>query len=231
VEKEFLEECLAEGLSHEAIGKQVGKHESTVSYWLKKHGLAAARAEKHGAKGAPAKEELERLLAAGRSLRAIAHEMDRSLATIRHWMKRYELKPNPRWKRGIENGSREMVSRCKHHGETGFVREGRGYYRCKRCRIERVSQRRRQIKRKLVEEAGGKCLICGYDRCQQVLQFHHLDPTTKEFHLGQNGVTRSLARSRAEARKCILLCANCHGEVEAGITAVPLNFVLDANPV
>jgi transposase len=231
MEKEFLEQCLAEGLSLEAIGKRVGKHESTVSYWLKKHGLVAAQAEKHAAKGGVAKEDLERLLAAGLSLREIARHMDRSLATIRHWMQRHELKPNPRRKRGSEGGSREMVSRCHHHGETGFVREGRGYYRCKRCRIERVSQRRRQIKRKLVEEAGGKCLICGYDRCQQVLQFHHLDPTTKEFHLGQNGVTRSLARSRAEARKCILLCANCHGEVEAGITPVPLNFVPDANPV
>lgn len=231
MEKGFLEECLGEGMSLEAIGKRAGKHESTVSYWLKKHGLVAVKAEKHSAKGAPSKEEMERLLAAGLSLREVAHRLDRSLATIRHWMKRYELKPNPRRKRGTENGPRETVSRCKRHGETGFVREGRGYYRCKRCRIERVSQRRRQIKRKLVEEAGGKCLICGYDRCQQVLQFHHLDPTTKEFHLGQNGVTRSLARSRAEARKCILLCANCHGEVEAGITPVPLNFVPDANPV
>jgi transposase len=231
MEKEFLEGCLAEGMSLEAIGKRVGKHESTVSYWLKKHGLEAAEAEKHAAKGAPPKEEIERLLAAGLSLREIAHRLDRSLATIRHWMLRYQLKPAPRRKRGTENGPQETVSRCKHHGETGFVREGRGYYRCKRCRVERVSQRRRQIKRKLVEEAGGKCLICGYDRCQQVLQFHHLDPATKEFHLGQNGVTRSLARSRAEARKCILLCANCHGEVEAGITPVPLNFVPDANPV
>jgi transposase len=231
MEKELLEECLAEGMSLEAIGKRVGKHESTVSHWMKKHGLKAAKAEKHAAKGAPSKEEMEGLLAAGLSLREVAQRLDRSLATVRHWMKRYELKSNPRRKRGSENGPREAISRCKHHGETGFVREGRGYYRCKRCRIERVSQRRRQIKRKLVEEAGGKCLICGYDRCQQVLQFHHLDPTTKEFHLGQNGVTRSLARSRVEARKCILLCANCHGEVEAGITPVPLNFVPDANPV
>lgn len=231
MQKAFLEECLAKGMSLEAIGKRVGKHESTVSYWLKKHGLEAARAEKHSAKGAPSREEMERLLATGLSLREVAHRLDRSFATVRHWMKRYELKPNPRRKRGSENGPRETISRCKHHGETSFVREGRGYYRCKRCRIERVSQRRRQIKRKLVEEAGGRCLICGYDRCQQVLQFHHLDPTTKEFHLGQNGVTRSLARSRVEARKCILLCANCHGEVEAGITPVPLNFVPDANPV
>jgi transposase len=231
MEKDLLEGFLAEGMSLEAIGKRVDKHESTVSYWLKKHGLEAARAENHAAKGAPSKEEMERLLAAGLSLREVAHRLDRSLATIRHWMKRYGLKPNARRKRGSENGPRETVSRCKHHGETNFVREGRGYYRCKRCRIERVSQRRRQIKRRLVEEAGGRCLICGYDRCQQVLQFHHLDPTTKEFHLGQNGVTRSLARSRVEARKCILLCANCHGEVEAGITPVPLNFVPDANPV
>jgi transposase len=54
-----LEECLAEGLSLEAIGKKVGKHESTVSYWLKKHGLVAAEAEKHAAKGDLEKSTLE----------------------------------------------------------------------------------------------------------------------------------------------------------------------------
>lgn len=225
MQKELLEDCLAKGLSLEAIGKRVGKHESTVSYWLKKHGLEAAKAEKHGAKGAPSKEEMERLLAAGLSLREVAHQMDRSLGTIRHWMQRYELKPASRRKRGEDDGPREMISRCKHHGETSFVREGRGYYRCKRCRNGRVSQRRRTIKSKLVEEAGGKCVICGYNRCQQVLQFHHLDPSTKEFHLALKGVTRSLERSRAEARKCVLLCSNCHGEVEAGIGKVPLNSV------
>jgi transposase len=230
MQKELLEQCLAEGMSLEAIGERVGKHESTVSYWLKKHGLEAARAEKHVAKGAPDKKEMERLLAAGLSLREIAHRLDRSLATIRHWMRRYELKPSPRRKRGTENGPREIVSRCKRHGETSFVREGRGYYRCKRCRMDRVSQRRQVIKRKLVDEAGGKCLICGYDGCQQALEFHHLDPSSKEFDLGRKGVTRSLAKSRAEARKCVLLCANCHREVEAGIAAVPLNFIPDADP-
>jgi hypothetical protein len=63
-----------------------------------------------------------------------------------------------------------------------------------------------------------------------VLEFHHLDPGLKEFQLSHNGATRSLARSRAEARKCILLCANCHREVEAGIRALPLNSVPDAVP-
>lgn len=230
MQKELLEECLAEGLSLEAIGKKVGKHESTVSYWLKKHGLEAARAEKHASKGAPSKEEMERLLAAGLSLREIAHRLDRSLATIRHWMQRYELKPNPRRKRGSEDESREMVSRCHHHGETSFVREGRGYYRCKRCRVEATGRRRRALKRILVDEAGGKCVLCGYSRCYRALEFHHLDPKTKEFQLAHRGRTRSIAKLRAEARKCILLCSNCHAEVEAGVSVVPLNSVSDADP-
>lgn len=230
MEKSFLESCLAEGLSLEAIGRQAGRHPSTVSYWLKKHGLAAVRAEKHAAKGALEKADLERLLDAGLSLREIARQLNRSLATVRHWVAHHGLQANPRRRRGPDDGAREANLHCQHHGETTFVLEGRGYYRCKRCRLERVGRRRRVIKRKLVEEAGGKCVICGYYRCKRALEFHHLDPGTKEFQLGHNGVTRSLARSRLEARKCVLLCSNCHAEVEAGMTAVPLHSVPDIDP-
>jgi len=230
MEKRFLEECLADGMSLEAIGKQVGKHESTVSYWLKKHGLEAAQAGKHAAKGPPSKEDLERLLAAGLSLREIALEMQRSLATVRHWMRKYELKPSPRRKRGSGDGSREMVSHCKRHGETDFVREGRGYFRCKRCRVEATVRRRHLLKRILVEEAGGECVLCGYSRCVRALEFHHLDPNTKQFELNYRGCTRSLDVLRMEASKCALLCSNCHAEVEAGIAAVPLNSVSDTDP-
>jgi transposase len=230
MEKELLEECLGEGLSLEAIGKRVGKHESTVSYWLKKHGLVAAEAQKHAAKGGLKKETLEELLAAGMSLREIASQVDRSLATVRYWVRRYGLSVRPHRHDIPDGAGREATLECRQHGMTQFILEGRGYYRCKRCRLERVGRRRRQIKGKLVAEAGGKCVICGYHRCQRALQFHHLDPRTKEFHLGHTGATRSLARCRAEARKCILLCANCHAEVEAGITTVPLNSVPVANP-
>jgi transposase len=230
VDKGFLEECLAEGMSLAQIGRRVGKHESTVSHWLKKHGLAAVRAEKHAAKGGLEKEELERFLSAGLSLREIADRLGRSLATVRYWVRQYELRPNGRRRPGPGEGPREATFQCQHHGPTQFVLEGRGYYRCRRCRSEAVSKRRRRVKDKLVEEAGGSCVLCGYNRCRRVLQFHHLDPSTKRFHLGHAGVTRSLARSRAEARKCVLLCANCHGEVEAGLATVPLNSVANAGP-
>jgi transposase len=230
MQKEFLEECLAEGMSLEAIGKRVGKHESTVSHWMKKYGLEAARAKTHAAKGAPAKEELERLLRLGMSLREIAKRMDRSLATIRHWMRKYELKATPHRHGGPQDGRRETTLSCRRHGRATFVLEGRGYYRCKRCRVEATVRRRHLLKRTLVEEAGGKCILCGYDRCVRALEFHHLDPGAKEFELGQRGCTQSLAALRAEASKCLLLCSNCHAEVEAGITTVPLNLSPDTSP-
>jgi transposase len=230
VKKEFLEECLADGMSVAAIGKRVGKHESTVAYWLKKHGLQAVKAERHAARGAPAKDELERLLRLGMSLREIAKEMDRSLATIRHWMRKFQLRPSPH-RHGIPPDKRRLAtSYCRRHGRTEFVLEGRGSYRCKRCRVEATVRRRHLLKRILVEEAGGKCILCGYSRCVRALEFHHLDPQTKEFELGQRGLTRSLAALRAEASKCVLLCSNCHAEVEAGITDLPLNSVPDAVP-
>ncbi len=228
--REFLEECLAQGMSLETIGKRAGKHESTVSYWMKKHGLRASKAEKHAARGAPPQDELERLLRLGMSLREIAIRMDRSLATIRHWMRKYQLKVPPHRHAGPRDGRRQTILSCRRHGRTEFVLEGRGSYRCKSCRVEATSRRRHRLKRILVEDAGGKCILCGYSRCLRALEFHHLDPTTKQFELGYRGCTRSLESLRAEASKCVLLCSNCHAEVEAGIASVPLNSVPDAVP-
>jgi 5-methylcytosine-specific restriction endonuclease McrA len=110
---------------------------------------------------------------------------------------------------------------CRTHGRTEFVLEGRGYYRCKRCRMERVVAWRRRTKLRLVAEAGGRCKICGYDRYSGALHFHHLDPAAKKFAISRKGFTWSLARMRAEVAKCVLLCSNCHAEVEAGIARLP----------
>jgi hypothetical protein len=125
---------------------------------------------------------------------------------------------------GWEKGAKKGIFECRRHGPSEFILEGRGYYRCKKCRAAAVAKHRRTVKRKLVEEAGGACVVCGYNRWIGALQFHHLDPTAKEFHIGQRGYSRSLARSRAEASKCALLCANCHAEVEAGFATLPVDL-------
>jgi hypothetical protein len=82
--------------------------------------------------------------------------------------------------------------------------------------------RRRRIKATLVEEAGGACALCGYDRSPIALQFHHLEAERKRFGIAERGMGRALATARAEAAKCVLLCANCHAEVEAGVATLPL---------
>jgi transposase len=231
MDKGFLEECLAQGMSLEAIGNGLGKHPSTVSYWLKRYGLTAAGKERHSPRGGLEKKLLETFVDEGLTLREIARRLDRSASTVRHWMDRYGLKTDRR-RRAIPAGcpSRAQM-RCQVHGVTEFVREGREYYRCVNCRAKAVAKRRRVVKRTLVEEAGGRCVICDYGRCQQALHFHHLDPATKKFNLGHQGQCRALDRSREEAKKCVLLCGNCHAEVEAGLSELPVDFQPEVNPV
>lgn len=177
---------------------------------------------KYAPRGAPSRQTLEDLVRRGATLRQIGEELDRSVATVRYWVERWNIPRDDARKRRYDPATapREAIRRCNRHGLTAFILEGRGSYRCKRCRQERVATWRRHVKATLVAEAGGTCVACGYDRCQAALQFHHVEPSEKSFALSHEGVTRSLARAREEASKCVLLCANCHAEVEAGIQTV-----------
>ena len=84
-----------------------------------------------------------------------------------------------------------------------------------------VAKRRSKLRLMAREYKGGKCIICGYKRHSGALEFHHLDPQTKEFGISVDGSTRSWARIKAEADKCVLVCANCHREIHGGITQLP----------
>jgi transposase len=229
MDKHSLELLLSQGLSIERIAKRFGKDPSTVSYWVKKHGLESPYAGKHAAKGGIEKERLEALVRGGASITKIAETVGRSQTTVRHWLGKYGLETKStrdrRTGRQARASGRVVVQRdCKHHGTTDFWLEGRGAYRCLLCRQEAVVRRRRKIKEILVREAGGACALCGYSRWCGALHFHHLKPHEKSFSLSRDGVTRSLDRAREEARKCVLLCSNCHAEVEAGIKNLPASI-------
>ena len=99
---------------------------------------------------------------------------------------------------------------CPRHGRAVFRLDARATYRCVLCSQERVAERRRQIKRILVDEAGGRCAACVYDRFPAALQFHHVNPAEKSFGLSARGLSRGLYRAREEALMCVLLCGNCH---------------------
>lgn len=77
---------------------------------------------------------------------------------------------------------------------------------------EAVTIKRRAIKNMLIQFAGGKCQHCGYDKCTRALEFHHLDPSQKDFGISKT-LTKSVAKLKEEVSKCILLCSNCHAEI------------------
>ena len=77
-----------------------------------------------------------------------------------------------------------------------------------------VTVRRNRLKNKAVEYKGGKCHTCGYCKCNRSLTFHHIDPSKKEFGINSNKMFAiSWQKVKDELDKCILLCANCHGEL------------------
>jgi transposase-like protein len=175
--------------------------------------------------------DLEAAVAEGMSIAQLATRFECSKATARYWLRKYGLRTRYRSKMysspdaiaARDAGITSFVGSCTKHGRTEFVRERSGYFRCGRCRAEAVTARRRRVKEVLVLEAGGRCQICGYDRYAGALQFHHLDRSEKSFTFGRRGMAMSIELSREEARKCVLLCANCHAEVEGGITSVSLH--------
>jgi len=119
---------------------------------------------------------------------------------------------------------RSEVRDCPRHGRAPFRRfrdgGGRFRWRCTRCVGEAVTRRHRKVKETLVALAGGHCASCGYDRCLANMHFHHVDPSKKSFAMTV-ARGKSLATYMQEARKCVLVCANCHGEIEAGIRPCP----------
>lgn len=90
---------------------------------------------------------------------------------------------------------------------------------------EAVKKWREKTKLRIVDAFGGSCGICGYNRCTDALELHHLDPSKKSFSLG------SLRASPIkwdivveELRKCVMLCANCHREHHDDILPIPDNI-------
>lgn len=80
--------------------------------------------------------------------------------------------------------------------------------RDKRSENNRQLSKRHETKKRIIESMGGKCCKCGYSRCLASLNFHHLNPNEKEFTIGATFITEQ--KMLDEAKKCIILCDNCH---------------------
>lgn len=154
---------------------------------------------------------LESLVKEGLSQREIASKLSTSHTNIRYWLKKFNI---------TTNLTIELIKecyKCKRHlhlNEFYNRRNGKGNSPyCKKCTNVQVTERQRRLKQELVDYKGGQCESCGYSKCNAALEFHHTDPTKKDFSMGRVKLTKFNQKIKDELDKCIMLCANCHREV------------------
>lgn len=106
--------------------------------------------------------------------------------------------------------SADMSSKKQKDGTVHFTY-------CKKCWSEITIQHKKNRKQKLIESHGSKCCVCGYNKCEKALEFHHIDSSEKI-----NDVSKIYKNSdmEKEIEKCILLCANCHRELHDGLISI-----------
>jgi len=98
---------------------------------------------------------------------------------------------------------------------SGACKQKHHYHRLKKQTNTYHSQTIRAYRRKLslIEQAGGSCKRCGYNKNIAALEFHHIDPTQKESKLDMRILSnRNIDYINQEFSKCELLCSNCHRE-------------------
>lgn len=95
------------------------------------------------------------------------------------------------------------------------------YQKYKYTSVERYKRNRKihrqRVKQYLDEIRAKGCIICG-ENCPCCIDFHHL--REKTFNLAE-AKEKSRISTEEELQKCVLLCANCHRKLHAGLITLP----------
>lgn len=146
------------------------------------------------------RDTLEKMVNDGLSSYAIADKTGKSKSTIWYWLLKYNL-------------GTKRVCKCGKCGETDSLKFHSGRYtQCKKCRQFYQNKSNRKRKYIFVQYKGGKCTICGYDKCMAALDFHHSNPDEKDPDWKKMRKW-SLKKVKGELDKCVLVCRNCHSEI------------------
>jgi len=73
---------------------------------------------------------------------------------------------------------------------------------------------RQNIRKTMKQLKINGCAVCGYDKHTGSLDFHHVNPKDKKFNITNRALQFKDDRIIDELNKCILLCCNCHREIE-----------------
>lgn len=61
------------------------------------------------------------------------------------------------------------------------------------------------------------CQICGYRRCPQAIDFHHVRDKSFDISKGASQMRYPIKKLKEEIRKCVRVCSNCHREIHNDI--------------
>ncbi len=134
------------------------------------------------------------------TLGGISNHLNKSKIAITHKAARIGLsRPN------MPSNKPSDLEHRKNYDKKYYEKNKEKIYSNKRTRIK-------NNKTEILKELGNKCSICGYDRCINALEFHHPNKNKNE---DVTNILKNYSRQKAlkEAKKCIILCANCHREV------------------
>ena len=161
------------------------------------------------------KEIIKPLVDAGLSQQKIADKLKVSRTTVRHYLEKYNLKTE----------AIKQCAKCKKRKSTKnfYLRivnndTSKPYPKCKTCLLEDKVTAYQLAKQDAIDYKGGSCSICGYSKCNNALEFHHIDPKNKKEQVSKLiGRRVKIKELREELDKCILVCSNCHREIHAGL--------------
>jgi hypothetical protein len=89
---------------------------------------------------------------------------------------------------------------------------------------KRWKEGQKAMRHYLKSQEGGHCKKCGYDKNLDALDWHHKDPSTKEFNLSQIRITpKNYNIIIKEIEKCVLVCSNCHREIHYSNCVIKLS--------
>lgn len=172
-------------------------------------------------------QKITALYKEGKSMGYIARELNISKSSVSNYI---NIDNISRYKKPIELSS-SLLESMQEDYNSGMSRKAISKkYKVALYRLEKLQKpeatskynilkkRRVRIKEELVEYKGGKCEICGYNKCLSALEFHHLDPSKKDFGIASNSSYKNITVLKKEIDKCILVCSNCHREIHSGIT-------------
>ncbi len=132
--------------------------------------------------------------------------------------RKYCLECSPFGKHNTRNLDHEKLGPNETHIEPRICSCGNTYEnkgtKCWSCCTKKSRTNKRV---KLVSLLGNNCWMCGYDKCVEALEFHHVDPSKKSFGLSVRECQYSWEKIFEEVKKCVLLCANCHREFHSNM--------------